>query len=169
MNRGRRNTLGLHINDALDFWKVADLIPNKRLLLLAQRKLPDNVWLEFDIQQGMLVQTAHCIPHSLLGRLYWYAVLLFHSLVFPDLCRQMGPGYYRATTPFSKWRRKILMTWPEENLPIDHLPIMTAGATQPHWVVATHRTATLQTVTAFATFPRHVRSDCLKLFFHPLR
>lgn len=89
LNRGRRNASDLRIGDALDFWKVADLIPNKRLLLLAQMKLPGNAWLEFDIQQGMLVQTAHFISHGLLGRLYWYAVLPFHSLVSPDFCRQI--------------------------------------------------------------------------------
>ncbi len=89
LNRGRRHASDLRIGDALDFWKVADLVPNKRLLLLAQMKLPGKAWLEFDLQGDLLVQTAHFIPHGLLGRLYWYAVLPFHSLVFPDLCRQI--------------------------------------------------------------------------------
>ena len=90
LNRGRRNAAELRVGDALDFWKVADLVPNKRLLLLAQMKLPGKAWLEFDLQGDTLVQTAHFIPHGLLGRLYWYAVLPFHSLVFPDLCRQIA-------------------------------------------------------------------------------
>jgi hypothetical protein len=89
LNRGRRNATDLRIGDALDFWKVADLVPNKRLLLLAQMKLPGKAWLEFDLQPDTLVQTAHFIPHGLLGRLYWYAVLPFHSLVFPDLCQKI--------------------------------------------------------------------------------
>jgi uncharacterized protein YbjT (DUF2867 family) len=89
LNRGRRNATDLRIGDALDFWKVADLVPNKRLLLLAQMKLPGKAWLEFDLQGDTLVQTAHFIPHGLLGRLYWYAVLPFHNLVFPDLCQQI--------------------------------------------------------------------------------
>jgi len=89
LNRGRRNATDLRIGDALDFWKVADLVPNKRLLLLAQMKLPGKAWLEFDLQHDTLVQTAHFIPHGLLGRLYWYAVLPLHSLVLPDLCRKI--------------------------------------------------------------------------------
>lgn len=75
LNRGRRAEGSLRIGDALDFWKVADLVANKRLLLLAQMKLPGKAWLEFDLQQDVLTQTAHFIPHGLLGRLYWYAVL----------------------------------------------------------------------------------------------
>lgn len=101
LNRGRRNSAELRVGDALDFWKVADLVPNKRLLLLAQMKLPGKAWLEFDLQGDTLVQTAHFIPHGLLGRLYWYAVLPFHSLVFPDLCRQIAnqaAGRQRAST-----------------------------------------------------------------------
>jgi len=89
LNRGRRNATDLRIGDALDFWKVADLVPNKRLLLLAQMKLPGKAWLEFELQRDTLVQTAHFIPHGLWGRLYWYAVLPFHELVFPDLCRKI--------------------------------------------------------------------------------
>ena len=86
LNRGRRTSSTLRIGDALDFWKVADLVPNKRLLLLAQMKLPGKAWLEFDLQGGELRQTAHFMPHGLLGRLYWYAVLPFHHFVFNDLC-----------------------------------------------------------------------------------
>jgi uncharacterized protein YbjT (DUF2867 family) len=89
LNRGRRTTADLRIGDALDFWKVADLIPNKRLLLLAEMKLPGKAWLEFDLQQETLVQTAHFIPHGLWGRLYWYAVLPFHAFVFPALCARI--------------------------------------------------------------------------------
>ena len=87
LNRGRRVGNTLRVGDALDFWKVADIVPNKRLLLLAQMKLPGKAWLEFDLQGETLTQTAHFIPHGLLGRLYWYAVLPFHHFVFADLCK----------------------------------------------------------------------------------
>ncbi len=85
LNRGRRLARELRIGDALDFWKVADIREGKRLLLFAQMKLPGKAWLEFDIQPQQLVQTAHFLPHGLLGRLYWYIVLPFHHFVFPDL------------------------------------------------------------------------------------
>ena len=87
LNRGRRLSRELRVGDALDFWKVVDIKEGKRLLLYAQMKLPGQAWLEFDIQPTQLVQTAHYLPRGVVGRLYWYAVLPFHSLVFPDLAR----------------------------------------------------------------------------------
>jgi uncharacterized protein YbjT (DUF2867 family) len=89
LNRGRREQRSLRVGDALDFWKVADIKENKRLLLLAQMKLPGKAWLEFDIQPAQLVQTAHFLPRGLLGRMYWYSVLPLHELVFGDLARKV--------------------------------------------------------------------------------
>jgi hypothetical protein len=89
LNRGRREHGDLRLGDALDFWKVADIKENKRLLLLAQMKLPGKAWLEFDIQPDQLVQTAHFLPNGLLGRLYWYGVSPLHNMVFGDLARQV--------------------------------------------------------------------------------
>jgi len=105
LNRGRRHASDLRIGDALDFWKVADLVPNKRLLLLAQMKLPGKAWLEFDLQRDTLVLTAHFIPHGLSGRLYWYAMLPFHSLIFPDLCRNIVAQTV-ARCGYPPWRKR---------------------------------------------------------------
>lgn len=87
LSRGRRNNRDLRIGDALDFWKVADIKEGKRLLLYAQMKLPGQAWLEFDIQPYQLVQTAHFIPHGILGRLYWYSVYPLHFFVFSNLAK----------------------------------------------------------------------------------
>lgn len=89
LNRGRRLSNELRIGDSLDFWKVADIKPNKRLLLLAQMKLPGKAWLEFIIEDNRLIQTAHFYPRGVLGRLYWYSTLLFHNLVFQDLAEKI--------------------------------------------------------------------------------
>jgi len=89
LSRGRRVKADLRIGDALDFWKVADIKENKRILLLAQMKLPGKAWLEFDIQPDVLVQTAHFLPSGLLGRIYWYSVLPLRNLVFVDLARKV--------------------------------------------------------------------------------
>jgi uncharacterized protein YbjT (DUF2867 family) len=89
LNRGRRLAGELRIGDALDFWKVADIKPDKRLLLLAQMKLPGKAWLEFIIEDTMLIQTAHYYPRGILGRLYWYITLPFHNLVFQDLAEKI--------------------------------------------------------------------------------
>jgi hypothetical protein len=87
LNRGRRLSQELRVGDALDFWKVADIKPGKRLLLYAQMKLPGQAWLEFDVQSDQLVQTAHFLPRGILGRLYWYLVMPLHHFVFNDLAR----------------------------------------------------------------------------------
>lgn len=87
LSRGRRSNTDLRTGDALDFWRVVDIKPGKRLLLHAQMKVPGDAWLEFDVQPDQLVQTAHFLPKGLWGRLYWYAVLPFHYFVFNDLAK----------------------------------------------------------------------------------
>ena len=89
LNRGRRTRNTLRVGDALDFWKVVDIRKNKRLLLLAQMKVPGKAWLEFDIQDNVLIQTAHFFPSGILGRLYWYSVVPIHNLVFSNLAKKI--------------------------------------------------------------------------------
>lgn len=89
LSRGRRIADELRIGDALDFWKVADLQKNKRILLLAQMKVPGKAWLEFDIQPDQLVQTAHFLPSGIWGRIYWHVVAPIHNLVFVDLASKI--------------------------------------------------------------------------------
>jgi uncharacterized protein YbjT (DUF2867 family) len=97
LSRGRRNPKELRVGDALDFWKVADLKENKRVLLLAQirvlllaqMKLPGKAWLEFSIEGDQLIQTAHYYPNGLWGRVYWYVTNPFHNLVFKDLAEKI--------------------------------------------------------------------------------
>ena len=87
LSRGRRLNQELRIGDALDFWKVVDIKPGKRLLLNAQMKLPGQGWLDFDVQPDQLVQTAHVLPRGLLGGLYWYMALQLHHFALNDLAR----------------------------------------------------------------------------------
>lgn len=97
LNRGRRLNQELRVGDALDFWKVVDIKPGKRLLLYAQMKLPGQAWLEFDVQPEQLVQTAHFLPKGILGRLYWYSVLPVHHFVFSDLARTVVSASNKLT------------------------------------------------------------------------
>ncbi len=89
LNRGRRDRTRLRIGDSLDFWKVADLVPGRRLLLLAQMKLPGKGWLEFVIEDETLVQTAYFIPRGVWGRIYWFSLLPIHCLIFYDMIYQI--------------------------------------------------------------------------------
>lgn len=88
-NRGRRDSCHLRIGDGLDFWKVVDIIPNKRLLLFAQMKLPGKAWLEFMIEDDKLIQTAYFHPKGVWGRLYWGILIPVHHLIFENMIDQI--------------------------------------------------------------------------------
>ena len=93
LRRGRRDPKHLIIGDAVDFWRVEELIPEKLLRLRAEMKMPGLAWLEFaletDAQTGesVLTQTAIYAPKGLLGHLYWWAVFPMHGLVFPSMAK----------------------------------------------------------------------------------
>lgn len=89
LNRGRRDAAELRIGDGLDFWKVLDLRPGRRLLLLAQMKVPGKAWLEFAIHGSELVQTAYFLPKGLGGRVYWWAMKPFHALIFGRMIKRI--------------------------------------------------------------------------------
>jgi uncharacterized protein YbjT (DUF2867 family) len=90
--RGRRERKGLRLGDALDFWKVVDLVENERLLLLSQMRLPGKAWLEFTIHDGMLTATAYFIPRGLLGRAYWFMMYPPHVIVFRKMAHTIVAG-----------------------------------------------------------------------------
>jgi uncharacterized protein YbjT (DUF2867 family) len=87
LSRGRRDPNKLRVGDGLDFWKVVDVKPNKRLLLVNQMKVPGKAWLEFSIEGTYFVQTAHYYPKGLWGRVYWYLTKPLHKLIFPDIAK----------------------------------------------------------------------------------
>ncbi|MBT2557432.1 SDR family oxidoreductase [Hymenobacter sp. ISL-91] len=91
LRRGRRSPTDLRAGDPLDFWRVlvADRA-NGRLLLYAEMKLPGEAWLQFRILPNddgthTLEQLAAFRPHGLAGRLYWYAMVPFHSVIFKGM------------------------------------------------------------------------------------
>jgi Protein of unknown function (DUF2867) len=89
LRRGRRDPDRLAVGEPLDWWRVSDLETDRRLVLHAEMRLPGDAWLEWQVEPfaggSRIVQTARFRPRGLFGRLYWYAVLPFHSLVFPGL------------------------------------------------------------------------------------
>ena len=92
LRRGREDQSEISSGESLDFWRVLIADRNdKRLLLLAEMKLPGEAWLEFKIDESnILHQTATFRPLGLLGRLYWYAVLPFHGFVFKGMLRNIS-------------------------------------------------------------------------------
>jgi len=87
MRRGRRHPDQLHEGEALDFWRVEAIEPDRKLRLRAEMKLPGRGWLQYevnDIEEGQseLTQTAYFAPKGLLGLVYWYGSYPVHSLIF---------------------------------------------------------------------------------------
>lgn len=89
LNRGKRVTKDIRVGDVIDFWKVIDIVENKRLLLEAQMKVPGKAWLEFSIIDNIFTQTAYFYPKGLGGRIYWYSMLVFHKIIFKMMMKSM--------------------------------------------------------------------------------
>jgi uncharacterized protein YbjT (DUF2867 family) len=92
LRRGRRSQQTVSFGEALDFWRVTAVDPDRRLALRAEMKLPGEALLEFRITPTgpdtcCLRQTALFKPRGLLGLLYWYAVKPFHAIVFSGMLR----------------------------------------------------------------------------------
>ncbi|PQJ79115.1 SDR family oxidoreductase [Polaribacter porphyrae] len=91
LRRGRRHPTELNAGDALDFWRVIYADKEKgKLLLYAEMILPGEAWLEFNIEDGILYQTATFRPVGLAGRLYWYAVVPFHWFIFNGMINKIA-------------------------------------------------------------------------------
>jgi hypothetical protein len=60
------------------------------LILFAEMRLPGEEWLEFEVTDGELRQTATFRPLGLFGRLYWLACLPFHGWLSPRMARRLA-------------------------------------------------------------------------------
>lgn len=93
--RGRRHPDQLRVGDAVDFWRVEEIVANRLLRLCAEMKLPGSAWLQWEVKphsngRALLVQTAFFAPKGLLGLLYWYASYPFHRVIFSNLIREIA-------------------------------------------------------------------------------
>jgi hypothetical protein len=113
MRRGRRDPEELRVGDALDFWRVEAVEPNRSIRLRAEMKVPGRAWLEFrSVAQhdgcSLLTQTAFFEPKGLLGLVYWYVLYPVHSLIFSGLIRKIASvatqtgGLAKPTLRFAK-------------------------------------------------------------------
>jgi uncharacterized protein YbjT (DUF2867 family) len=105
LRRGRRDPEQVGYGEALDFWRVTGITPNRRLALRAEMKLPGEAMLEFEIEphgagECTLRQTALFQPRGLFGLLYWYAVVPLHHIVF----RGMLQGIQREAARIASGR-----------------------------------------------------------------
>jgi uncharacterized protein YbjT (DUF2867 family) len=94
LRRGRRHPDDIVVGEALDFWRV-DAIEDDLFRLHAEMKLPGDAWLEWRTESApdrsgtVVTQRARFVPRGVFGRLYWYALVPFHAVIFPAMLRRM--------------------------------------------------------------------------------
>lgn len=108
--RGRPQREQLRIGDALDFWRIEAIEPNKYLMLRAEMKLPGKGWLQFEVKPmenglSQLVQTAYFAPKGLFGYVYWYAIYVLHKFIFDGMIERVKSLSERISTTVEKGTR----------------------------------------------------------------
>jgi hypothetical protein len=100
MRRGRRHPDLLRAGDALDFWRVESVVPDRSIRLRAEMRVPGQAWLVFEAEPDpggtRLKQTAVFEPRGLLGLLYWWLLYPLHQVVFSGLIEAIGRRAERA-------------------------------------------------------------------------
>ncbi|MEO5993569.1 MAG: SDR family oxidoreductase [Arthrobacter sp.] len=93
LSRGRRHPHLLAEGEAVDWWRAERVERGSLLRLRAEMKVPGRAWLELSVEPegtgSRYRQRAIFFPKGLSGRLYWLAVLPFHSLIFPAMSRNI--------------------------------------------------------------------------------
>jgi uncharacterized protein YbjT (DUF2867 family) len=100
LRRGRRDPEELRPGEALDFFRVAQVDPDRgRLLLRAEMKVPGAAWLGWTIEPtgegSRLIQTALFVPRGLFGRIYWYSLLPIHAAIFKRMAQRIAKAAER--------------------------------------------------------------------------
>jgi uncharacterized protein YbjT (DUF2867 family) len=93
--RGHSRSGPLRAGDRVDFWAVEDVVPESRLLLRAEMKLPGRAWLEFRLtplsgNQTRLRCVAWFEPRGFWGEIYWWVLYPVHIWMFRGLVRAIG-------------------------------------------------------------------------------
>jgi uncharacterized protein YbjT (DUF2867 family) len=95
LRRDRRHPEQLQVGDALDFFRVLEVEPHQRLLLLAEMKMPGEATLEFRLSpetggETELTMLARFLPRGLGGIAYWYALEPFHRRLYQGMLRAIA-------------------------------------------------------------------------------
>jgi len=96
LQRGRRSRSVARVGDAIDFWRVEEVEvtdAGSLLRLRAEMRVPGAAWLEMksvpDGDGAWYEQRAIFFPRGLSGRLYWFAVLPFHGVIFSGMAARI--------------------------------------------------------------------------------
>jgi hypothetical protein len=85
----------LSVGDAVDFWRVLEVEPPYRLMLLSEMKTPGDALLEFEItslgsNRSELKMVSRFLPKGLTGIIYWYVLYPFHQWVFSGMLKSIA-------------------------------------------------------------------------------
>ena len=101
LRRARRRADELVPGDALDFWRVEAIEPDRLLRLRAEMKVPGRAWLQFETTPAPggteIRQTAIFDASGLLGLAYWYALYPLHRFVFAGMLRGIAGRAQKST------------------------------------------------------------------------
>jgi len=94
LRRGRRSQTTLRVGDALDWWRVERIEHGTLLRLRAEMKVPGGAWLDMTVTPvegggSHYRQRAVFFPQGLGGRLYWFAILPFHGVIFSGMLKRI--------------------------------------------------------------------------------
>ncbi|HLF57821.1 MAG TPA: DUF2867 domain-containing protein [Thermoanaerobaculia bacterium] len=100
LRRGRRDPDQLRVGDAVDFWRVEAIEPQRMVRLRAEMKVPGQAWLQFEAidltaasgepAQCRFVQIAFFAPRGFAGLAYWYALFPIHGRIFSRLADRIA-------------------------------------------------------------------------------
>ena len=102
LKRGRRDPRRLHTGEALDWWRVEEIDRGSLLRLRAEMKAPGGAWLELRViprdggRKSRYEQRAIFFPRGLGGRLYWFAIMPFHGVIFRGMLENITTKAERA-------------------------------------------------------------------------
>ena len=85
--RGRRHPIELRLGDAIDYWTVIGIEPERRLTLHFGMKAPGSGVLEFELEplasgDTKVTVTAYWHPRGVWGLTYWYSLLPAQLFIF---------------------------------------------------------------------------------------
>ena len=100
LRRGRRHPTEIGVGDVLDFWRVLEIEPERRLLLVAEMKTPGEALLEFKLEPGKnglteLQLHSRFLPKGLFGLIYWYVLYPFHEWIFYGMLKSIAKNIHR--------------------------------------------------------------------------
>lgn len=94
-SHGRRHATDLRVGDAIDYWTVVGLEPERRLTLNFGLMAPGAGVLEFELLPAgegctRVKVTAYWHPRGVWGLLYWYALAPAHLFIFRGMTRAIA-------------------------------------------------------------------------------